>query len=64
MALKYTKEQLNNLDKTTLLQLILVLQQQLENIDKKLQLLLEQVAVMNNRRFGKSSNHSCGTHDE
>jgi transposase len=55
MAMKYTEEQLNNLDKTTLVQLILVLQQQLEDIDKKLQLLLEQVAVMNNRRFGKSS---------
>ena len=29
--------------------------QQLKDIDQKLQLLLEQVAVLNNKRFGKSS---------
>ena len=55
MAMEDTEEQLNNFDKTTLVQLFLVQQSQLADIDKKLQLLLEQVAVLNNNRFGKSS---------
>ncbi len=55
MAMEYTEEQLNNFDKTTLVQLFLVQQSQLKDIDQKLQLLLEQVAVLNNKRFGKSS---------
>ena len=55
MAMEYTEEQLNNLDKATLVQLFLVQQAQLKDIDTKLQLLLEQVAVLNNHRFGKSS---------
>lgn len=55
MAMEYTEDQLNNFDKATLVQLFLVQQSQLTDIDKKLQLLLEQVAVLNNNRFGKSS---------
>ena len=55
MAIAYTEEQLNNFDKATLVQLFLVQQAQLKDIDTKLQLLLEQVAVLNNHRFGKSS---------
>lgn len=55
MAMEYTEEQLNNFDKSTLVQLFLVEQSQLKDIDQKLQLLLEQIAVMNNNRFGKSS---------
>ncbi len=55
MAMEYTEDQLNNFDKATLVQLFLVQQSQLADIDKKLQLLLEQVAVLNNNRFGKSS---------
>jgi transposase len=55
MTMEYTKEQLDNLDKDTLVQLFLAQQAQLQSIDKKLQLLLEQVAVMNNNRFGRSS---------
>lgn len=55
MAMEYTEEQLNNFDKTTLVQLFLIQQSQLKDIDQKLQLLLEQVAVLNNKRFGKSS---------
>lgn len=55
MAMEYTEEQLNNLDKATLVQLFLVQQAQLKDIDVKLQLLLEQVAVLNNHRFGSSS---------
>lgn len=55
MAMEYTEEQLNHFDKSTLVQLFLVQQSQLKDIDQKLQLLLEQVAVLNNKRFGKSS---------
>ena len=55
MAMEYTEEQLNNFDKNTLVQLFLIQQSQLKDIDQKLQLLLEQVAVLNNKRFGKSS---------
>ena len=53
--MEYTEEQLNNFDKATIVQLFLVQQSQLQDIDRKLQLLLEQVAVLNNNRFGKSS---------
>ena len=55
MTLEYTEEQLNSLDKNTLVQLFLVQQSQLKEIDTKLQLLLEQVAVLNQKRFGRSS---------
>ena len=55
MAMEYTEEQLNNFDKATIVQLFLVQQSQLQDIDRKLQLLLEQVAVLTNNRFGKSS---------
>lgn len=52
MAIKYTEEQLNQFDKTTLVQLFLATQEQLDSIDAKLQLVLEQLAVSNNKRFG------------
>lgn len=55
MALKYTEEKLNSLDKGTLVQLSLSQQEQLENIDHTLQLVLEQVADLKRRRFGRSS---------
>ena len=55
MAIKYTEEQLNQFDKATLIQLFLATQEQLESIDAKLQLVLEQLAVSNNKRLGKSS---------
>ena len=55
MAMKYTEEQLNQFDKATLVQLFLATPEQLESIDAKLQLVLEQLAVSNNKRFGKSS---------
>ena len=44
MALKYTEEKLNSLDKETLIQLFLSQQEQLENIGHNLQLVLEQLA--------------------
>lgn len=55
MALKYTKEQLNSLDRETLTRLFLSQQEQLENIDHTLQLVLEQMADLKRHRFGRSS---------
>lgn len=55
MAMKYTEEQLNKFNKATLVQLFLATQEQLESIDSKLQLVLEQLAVANSKRFGRSS---------
>ncbi|MDD3041081.1 transposase [Bacteroides sp.] len=55
MAMKYTEEQLNNFDKTVLVQLLLANQEQLASIDQKLQLVLEQLASANHKRYGRSS---------
>lgn len=55
MALEYTEEKLNSLDKETLIQLFLSQQEQLKQIDHTLQLVLEQVADLKRQRFGRSS---------
>ena len=55
VALKYTEEKLNSLDKETIIQLFLSQQEQLENIDHNLQLVLEQLADLKRHRFGRSS---------
>ena len=62
MAVKYTEEQLNSADKSFLIQLLLQQQEQLEAITKelrasneKMQLLMEQVILGKQKRFGRSS---------
>ena len=55
MALEYTEEKLNSLDKETIIQLFLSQQEQLKQIDHNLQLVLEQMADLKRRRFGRSS---------
>lgn len=55
MALNYTVEKRNSLDKETLIQLFLSQQEQLMNIDRTLQLVLEQMADLKRHRFGRSS---------
>lgn len=62
MAVKYTEEQLNSVDKSFLIQLLLQQQEQLESITKelhasneKMQLLMEQVILGKQNRFGRSS---------
>ena len=55
MALEYTEEKLNSLDKETLIQLFLLQQEQLRQIDHNLQLVLEQLADLKRHRFGRSS---------
>lgn len=62
MAVKYTEEQLNSVDKSFLIQLLLQQQEQLEAIttelhasNEKMQLLMEQVILGKQNRFGRSS---------
>ena len=55
MALKYTEEQLNSLDRETLTRLFLSQQEQLENIDHTLRLVLEQMADLKRHRFARST---------
>jgi hypothetical protein len=55
MTLKYTEAQLNQFNKETIIQLFLAQQEQLESIDQKLQLVLEQVSNLNRHRFGRAS---------
>ena len=55
MALEYTEEKLNSLDRETLIQLFLSQQEQLKQIDHNLQLVLEQMADLKRHRFGRSS---------
>ena len=62
MAVKYTEEQLNSVDKSFLIQLLFQPQEQLEAITKdlhasneKMQLLMEQVILGKQKRFGRSS---------
>ena len=55
MALKYTEEKLNSLDKETIIQLFLSQQEQLDHIDHTLQLVLEQMADLKRHRFGRST---------
>lgn len=49
------EEKLNTFSKETLIQLFLAQQEQLSEIDKKLQLVLEQLAVMNQNRYGRKT---------
>lgn len=62
MAIKYTKEQLNSMDKAMLIQLFLNQQEQLEKVnaalealDAKMQAMMEQLILANKNRFGRSS---------
>lgn len=62
MAMKYTEEQLNSLDKSMLVQLFLAMQEEaekqtrkLEEMDEKLQRIMEQVVLSKQERFGRSS---------
>jgi len=62
MAVRYTEEQLNSVDKSFLIHLLLQQQEQLEVLTKelhasneKMQLLMEQVILGKQNRFGRSS---------
>lgn len=62
MAMKYTEEQLNSIDKSILVQLFLAMQEEnekqtrkLEEMDEKLQRIMEQLVLSKQERFGRSS---------
>lgn len=62
MAVKYTEEQLNNVDKSFLVALLLKQQEQMESLTKelrenneKMQKLMEQLILFKQERFGRSS---------
>lgn len=62
MAMKYTEEQLNSIDKAILVRLFLALQEEtekqtakLDEMDKKLQQIMEQLVLSKQERFGRSS---------
>ena len=52
---KYTEEQLNTCSKEMLVTLLLSMQDQLEQLNKNFEKLSEQLTVMNNQRYGRSS---------
>lgn len=62
MAIKYTEEQLNTIDKSLLVQMFLDQQEQLQtlttevhSLNEKMQLMMEQLVLSNKNRFGRSS---------
>ena len=62
MAMKYTEEQLNSIDKSILVQLFLAMQEEnekqtkkLNEMDAKLQRIMEQLILSKQERFGRSS---------
>lgn len=62
MAVKFTEEQLNTIDKSLLITMFLGLQEQVEaltkevsSLDHKMQLMMEQLILANQARFGRSS---------
>ena len=62
MAIKYTEEQLNTVDKSFLIHLLLQQQEQLEALTKelhatneKMQQMMEQIILAKRERFGRSS---------
>lgn len=62
MAFKFTEEQLNTLDKSFVVELFLQLQEQndklsdeIQDLNKKFELLIEQITLSNKNRFGRSS---------
>lgn len=62
MAFQYTEEQLNKLDKELLVQLFLGLQEQVgaltlqtQELNDKMQRMMEQIVLSNRKQFGRSS---------
>ena len=62
MAFKFTEEQLNTLDKSFIVELFLQLQEQndklsgeIQDLNRKMELLIEQITLSNKNRFGRSS---------
>ena len=68
MAFKFTEEQLNTLDKSFIVNLFLQLQDQndklsgeVQELNKKMEVLIEQITLANKNRFGRSSEKTIDT---
>jgi len=68
MAFKFTEEQLNTLDKSFIVNLFLQLQEQndklsgeVQELNKKMEVLIEQITLANKNRFGRSSEKTMDT---
>ena len=68
MAFKFTEEQLNTLDKSFIVNLFLQLQDQndklsgeVQELNKKMEVLIEQITLANKNRFGRSSEKMTDT---
>ena len=68
MAFKFTEEQLNTLDKSFIVNLLLQLQDQndklsgeIQELNKKMEVLIEQITLANKNRFGRSSEKMTDT---
>ena len=68
MAVRYTEEQLNTVDKSLLIQMVLNQQEQLQtltaevrSLNEKMQLMMEQMVLANRNRFGRSSEKMSDT---
>lgn len=57
---RYTEEELNKCSKKMLITLFLSMQDQLDALNKNMELLIEQVAMANQKRFGRSSEQISG----
>jgi len=68
MAFKYTEEQLNTMDKSLLISLFLGLQEQMDDLtqetralNEKMQIMMEQLILSKDHRFGRSSEKMADT---
>ena len=52
---KYTKEELNSCNKEMLITLLLSMQDQMEQLNTNFEKLVEQLAVANHQRYGRTS---------
>ena len=55
MAAKHTREELNNCSKQELVTMLLLMQEQLDALNRNVESLIEQVRIANNARFGRRS---------
>jgi transposase len=55
MGKQYTLEELNNSSKETVIAIVLSMQDQLERLNKNVEYLIEQIGVMNNKQYSRSS---------
>lgn len=55
MAKTYTAEELNSCSKETVISIVLSMQDQVERLNQNMECLIEQIALANNKRYGRSA---------